>query len=272
MGSGGVFNETMIAQGNTAQIFSLGEDKILKLFVEGFPREAVVGEYNNSRIAARALSLVPKVYELTERDGRQGIVFERVTGEDLLEKMLRDPKKMGLYAREFARYHAKIGQKVTEPMRTVKEKLRYEIGHETNLAEEEKETVLRALNALPDGDRLCHGDFHPGNVMAADKGAYLIDWMTAAKGDPAADAARTLILLRYGEPMHIGFFKLLLIRFGMNRLCSAYLKEFCTLTGIGKDRIKEWTLPVAAARLDEGMTEHERQILVKLVRKELKKR
>ena len=33
------------------------------------------------------------------------------------------------------------------------------------LAEPHKQSLLRSLAAMPDGDRLCHGDFHPINVL-----------------------------------------------------------------------------------------------------------
>ena len=60
--------------------------------------------------------------------------------------------------------------------------------------------ALEALNGLPDGDRLCHGDFHPGNCIIGDDGMRVIDWPNAYAGDPDADVARTLLTLRVGDP------------------------------------------------------------------------
>jgi thiamine kinase-like enzyme len=47
-----------------------------------------------------------------------------------------------------------------------------------------REKALSYLAALPDDKKICHGDFHPGNVLITDKGAIVIDWMTASSGNP----------------------------------------------------------------------------------------
>jgi len=60
---------------------------------------------------------------------------------------------------------------------------------------------LRVLDGLPTGDRLCHGDFHPGNVLVAADRVGVIDWANAARGVPDADHARTLLLLRWADPL-----------------------------------------------------------------------
>jgi len=49
---------------------------------------------------------------------------------------------------------------------------------------------------MPDGDRLCHGDFHPINVLGDLAQPLVIDWLDAARGAPAADACRSYLLLR----------------------------------------------------------------------------
>ena len=39
--------------------------------------------------------------------------------------------------------------------------------------------LLAWLDTLPDGQRFCHGDYHPGNVILTKAGPIVIDWMTA---------------------------------------------------------------------------------------------
>ena len=262
--------KSMIAQGNTAEIYDLGDEKILKLFRDGIARSAIEREYENSRIAARKLTEVPEVYELPEHDGRTGIVFRKVSGDDMMRLMIAHPAKLKGYIKSFAAYHAKINTPVADDMRTVAKKLRDEIGWENDLSEDEKKQVLEYLSRLPDGDCLCHGDFHPGNVMVSGDDVFFLDWMTACKGDPCADAARTYLLLRHGEPMHVPRLQLLLVRASMRRGSRIYLREYRRLTGTRKRQIMRWILPVAAARLSEWLTDSERRRLVKLVRRKLK--
>jgi aminoglycoside phosphotransferase (APT) family kinase protein len=40
---------------------------------------------------------------------------------------------------------------------------------------------------MPDGDRLCHGDFRLINVSGQVLDLVVIDWPNACRGDPAAD-------------------------------------------------------------------------------------
>jgi Ser/Thr protein kinase RdoA (MazF antagonist) len=58
-----------------------------------------------------------------------------------------------------------------------------------------KASLLKTLDTLPDGNRVCHGDFHPANVLMSGKDANIIDWIDAARGNPLADVARTTIIL-----------------------------------------------------------------------------
>ena len=54
----------------------------------------------------------------------------------------------------------------------------------------------RCWRELDDGARgVCHYDFHPVNVLVGPDGWVVIDWLTVAAGPPAADLARTLVLL-----------------------------------------------------------------------------
>jgi len=62
-----------------------------------------------------------------------------------------------------------------------------------------RRTALRELNRLPTGGFLCHGDFHPDNVIWSERGPVVIDWLDANRGDPAADVARTPMLISIGE-------------------------------------------------------------------------
>ncbi len=65
------------------------------------------------------------------------------------------------------------------------------------LTEEEKSRIMKYIEELPDDTKLCHGDFHPDNMMVG-KDSWIIDWMTGTVGNPSGDSARIVILLTYG--------------------------------------------------------------------------
>lgn len=62
-----------------------------------------------------------------------------------------------------------------------------------------KRTVLAVLGEMPDDERLCHGNFHPDNVLMTLQGPVIIGWMDATRGSPLVDIARTSLLLSMGD-------------------------------------------------------------------------
>lgn len=71
----------MIGKGNTAEVFAHGEGKVCKLFYKGYPKEPVLWEFHNARVLYREKLPVPAVYEVVEKEGRLGIVYERIYGK-----------------------------------------------------------------------------------------------------------------------------------------------------------------------------------------------
>lgn len=79
----------IIGVGKTASIYEYEKDKVLKLFNQGYPYEAVEKEYHNA-IAIRDMDFAkPRVYELITYENRNGIIYGRVDGESLLDWVIR---------------------------------------------------------------------------------------------------------------------------------------------------------------------------------------
>lgn len=69
-----------MGKGNTAEVFEYGEGKVCKLFHEAYPKEYVKLEFQNAQIMNKMPLPVPKVYEITERDNRTGIIYAITAG------------------------------------------------------------------------------------------------------------------------------------------------------------------------------------------------
>jgi aminoglycoside phosphotransferase (APT) family kinase protein len=123
-----------------------------------------------------------------------------------------------------------------------------------------KQAVLDLLDALPDGEALLHGDFHPNNIMLCGADALVIDWIDASKGAPLADVARTSILLterRSGRvPLSERIFGSLRDWFG-----RVYLERYFQLRPEERESLDRWRVVMAAARLWEGIPEFEQHLL-----------
>jgi len=113
---------------------------------------------------------------------------------------------------------------------------------------------LTLLQMMPDASQLCHNDFHPANILMADQGPVIIDWMDAARADPLADVARTLIILHFARLPSSG--PLRLAQVALRRLLSGlYLRRYFQLRPGKRDDLARWMIPVATARLVEGVDE-----------------
>jgi aminoglycoside phosphotransferase (APT) family kinase protein len=136
-----------------------------------------------------------------------------------------------------------------------------------HLSDDLRKRVLNLLATLTDGESVCHGDFHPGNVLITDQGAVVIDWMTASSGNPWADVARTSMILTIGAK---GAGKQVspMIRSIINLYHRTYLKQYLKHIPDRRNELKQWIPVIAAARLDEQI-DLEREGLIKLVQEGL---
>ncbi|SFI50851.1 Phosphotransferase enzyme family protein [Paenibacillus sp. UNC496MF] len=258
------------AQGRTAEVYPYGESAVLKLFRPGIPVPLIEDEFRVGRRAREAGIATPLPLERLEIDGRQGIVFERIAGESMLAAMLARPERADGLVRQMADLHAAVHELDAPPgLPSQRGTLQARIREAQRLTEAEKEAALRRLDALPDAAKLCHGDFHPDNIMVAD-GAWIIDWMNGASGHPACDAARTMLLLRYGA-LPPGTPRELVSTVDALRqgLVRGYVTRYLERTGIQLREVESWILPLAAARLTERPPEAEQQTFVRLVKTQI---
>lgn len=260
----------MVSQGNTAEIYLYDEGKILKLFREQMPFQAISCEYDKVKIIQRHLQNIPIAYDLVAYQNRFGIVYEQIKGNDMLNLFIKKLGKRKHYSRIMGQIHAKIHEVNIDVKYSVKEKLKDNINEEKELTSEEKVKVIRYLDNLPDGNKVCHFDFHPGNIMLMDNIPIVIDWMTACTGCKAADVARTCLLLQYGELQHANFMMKLFVHIFNKGIGKLYYKEYKKITGISDEEVEQWILPIAAARLTEWLTDHEKEQLLRVVREKLK--
>jgi aminoglycoside phosphotransferase (APT) family kinase protein len=250
-----------IGIGRTAEIFDWQAGRVLKLYRDWCRPEWVEQEARLTR-AVHAVGLpVPAVLAVIEKDGRRGIVFEQISGPSMLADFSAKPWHLIRAARLLAELHAAMHAHEIPNLPSVRESLTYRIEN-TTLAQATKSAALTALAQLPDGQAICHGDFHPDNVLLSPRGPVIIDWMTVNGGHPLADVARTSLILRIGNPPPgLGRRLFELVR---NLFHTQYLKRYMRLRQVTRDEIEAWHLPVAVARTLEDIP-NERQALAALI-------
>jgi aminoglycoside phosphotransferase (APT) family kinase protein len=258
-----------LAVGRTAEVYPWGEGRVLKLFRPGWGIENASRELAAARAIHAAGVPSPRADQAVEVAGRAGIVYERIEGPSLLSLLLGHPWRLGEAARVLGELHATIHRTPVPGMPGVGKALARRISAAPDLPEDDRAAALRVLTAL-DGSTgtaaLCHGDYHPDNVLLAARGPMIIDWENVATGDPLADVARTLLLLRASEASVPSRAARLARRALVTLLVAGYLRAYARTRRLDHARLAAWELPVTAARLSEGIAEEGAYLLARVRR------
>lgn len=257
--------DTLIGQGRTAEVFAWGENRALKLYYEGWPATAAEAEYQRAEAVFKSGAPAPAVDGVVQIDGRHGVIFERVEGPSLLGDTTSHPWMILWSAHTMAELHARMHARHPTGLPAQRERLREKIQAARPLPDALKQVALKALAQLPEDTVLCHGDFHPDNIVLSARGPMILDWAEATCGHPLADVARTALLMQHAAvPSHIpGRW---LIETGRALWYRLYLRRYCQLRSLSPEQVNAWMLPVAAARLSEGIPEEEEQLLALIER------
>lgn len=259
-----------IGQGKTAEVFIWEGNKIIKLFRSRSFDTLLEVEWELSRTVQELQLAVPAVYGLETVDGKKGIVYERIDGPTLTARIAQKPWQLKKLARQMASLHAAVGRQAGVGLPSQKQLLEYNITHAKQLTQEEKDAVIRCLHELPEGRQACHGDFHPDNILLSSRGPVVIDWTTGSCGHPAADAARTELILNYAAlPPSMPKLIRAVLTFLRKALLREYLATYMALSGLTREELSQWTLPLAAARLIEGVSGEEERQLLRLVKERI---
>jgi aminoglycoside phosphotransferase (APT) family kinase protein len=252
------------AEGREAEVFRLRDGSVLKLMRDPDAMERLEREAAAMRSLSEHGHRAPTVRGIVEIDGRPGLVSECIEGADLFTKLGTHPWKILHAGSVMAMTHAAMHEcPAPESLPDLHDDLRGRIATAAVLLPSaQAETVLDILGRLPRGDRLCHGDFHLGNLLGDWDAPVVIDWGDAARGDPLADVARTDLLHRLGEPPP-GTSRVLraLIPIGRGILAARYVSTYQRCRGIHVARLEQWKLVRAAARLAEGIDSETESLL-----------
>ena len=256
-------NKQIVGIGRTAEVLAWEEGKVIKLYYAGFPRGTAEHEARVADAIQKAGIPCPVFYGTIEVDGRPGLIYEWIRGPSMGDWLAKNPWQVDRVGRMLAELHIKIHTSPAPGAPSQRERLQRRIQSVSLLNDVQKKKALGILEMLPDGDRLCHGDFHPGNIIMASRGPLVIDWVDVTSGNPLADVARTALLIRSAIIPDDYPARRLILLF-RKRIHNTYLKTYARLAGVEIKEIRAWDVPLAAARLDENIIE-ENEILLKIV-------
>lgn len=240
-----------LGTGREAEVYAWGADAVVKLYRPG---------YHGHRAEAAALAalaghdVAPGLIDAVDHDGRPGLVLERISGNDMRDLLQRRPWRVLALARALAEAHLEVhGVQAPAGLPDVRQVLAARIEAAT-LPRELQGFALRVLDGLPSGDRLCHGDYHPGNVLVRGDRVSVIDWPNAARGVPESDHARTILLLRWADPPPgTPLVTRSLTAAGRSLFARGYARAYARGARGPLEHVESWLVVHTAARLSEGI-------------------
>lgn len=236
--------DKIIAVRNNKTVYRDG-DLCLKVFGADYSKADVLSEaLNQARVEETGLN-IPRVREVTVKDGKWTIVSDYIAGRTLADLMREDPDKKDEYLRRFVALQLEMHSKTCPQLPKLRDKMDRKIAA-TDFDATTRYDLHTRLDAMPRHTKLCHGDFDPSNIIITDDGkAYILDWSHATQGNASADAARTYLLFWLKGDIS-----------GADR----YLELFCEMSGTEKGYVQKW-MPIVAASQSVKGNEKEREFL-----------
>lgn len=223
------------------ELFILG-DGFVKVFGETYSKSGILNEaLNQARVEETDLN-IPKIRSIEVVDGKWSIIMDYIEGTTLSELMRKNPEKEDEYIALFVDLQREVLSKRVPLLNKLKDKMQERIS-QAKLDATTRYDLHTRLDSLPRHYNLCHGDFHPSNIiMTADGTPYIIDWAHATQGNASADVARTYLMF-YLE--------------GRAELAEKYLKLYCLKSDTAKQYVQKWIPIVAASRLTKARAEED---------------
>ena len=251
-----------IGGGVSADVFLLPPDRVLKLLLPGLSAVVAEREFAAARLAHAMGLPVPAPITLAWTEAteatveRHGMVFERLVESSVARRLRRMPGPVMATLAAMARFQARA-HALAPPAGSLPSAHDL-LGARCDDAVAPAAVRLaaqRRLAQLGHGDRLLHGDLHLGNVITSAGRLMVVDWAQAMMGDPAADVARTELLMRFGR-YGASLRRHAALRAARHAAADWYLLCYRSITGMPAAAIDAWRLPTAVAWMRAGSAAH----------------
>ena len=255
-----------VAAGRTSDVYAYGFGAVVKVPRSQVPSHWAAREARFARAVHDLGAPTPAVLDVVEVEGRTAIVFERVHGRSMWELILEQPEDAAAFGRQLADIHRRLmSVGLPQDVAGLVDRMVSKIDDADQLTDAERVEARGALERLPRGAALLHGDLHPGNVLMSSEGPMVIDWFDATIGHPVADIVRSSLLIRplvgaAARPHLPGASEQLL-----DQLHRSYVDAMSDLLLRELQELPDWEAVVVASRLAEG-AEADESLLVDMWR------
>jgi uncharacterized protein (TIGR02172 family) len=244
----------LIAEGGQSKIYDYDVNKILRVPKREMDYDRIKYEYQVYKFLEDKIS-VPHVYEIIDIDNKPSLIMEKIKGIDLYSTIKKNPLIILSIPNILAKLHSSLFTlSISDKFRTNHQKAQYCIEHADIISNTLKQKLFTILKQLPDGSTLCHGDFHPGNIIKTIKKDYIIDWSSASIGSSLFDIAHTyLLLINTPRLDNVSDKEFFIQKKVTGYIGKKYLKKVCKQNNINVDSLFPYLLIKAGERCFYGM-------------------
>ena len=241
-------NLEIIGEGATTKVYRDG-NKAIKMYVNPPPGE-VENEAELQSYAVKAGLPVPLVFGVRKvSESMTALDMEYIAGMPLLHKGMDKDERFAAI-QTLVKLQCEVHAIDAHRLPAQRDRIAWKINRNIYIEADVKKRLFALLDSLDtQSNKLCHGDFHPLNILYDGKKYWIIDWVDASSGSPLADACRTYVI-----------FKQFLLR-----MAGIYLRSFCKEAGVRQEDVLAWLPIVATARMTENEDEKTRMLLKKIV-------
>lgn len=238
----------LISDGEKVQVYK-DDGKCIKVFKDANePKSVVMYEaLAHARVEETGFARIPKLLGARQLDDKWCIEYEFIEGRSLRTLINENPEMKLDFLERMADIHLEVNSLPCVKMSSQQDYFMRSIKQLDMIDDVKKHELLTLLGKLPTQKKLCHGDFIPENIIVGDNGSmYIVDWLRAKQGTPAADVARTYLDLCMQH---------------RTESAEQYLKLYCKKAGIENNAVYDW-LPIVAASQLKFRQPKERELLL----------
>jgi len=167
-----------IGAGSHGRVYKLNDEQIIKVYTDGSSLEDIEKERFQGKMFFLNGIQSAITFDTVITEYGFGIVFELAGSKTLGKYVSEHPDQFEECAEKFADllYNMHHLEADTAAIPAIKEKYRadFQAIKAKYFHAEDVKTLIRILDAIPDGNGYIHGDYHPQNAMINEKGELLL--------------------------------------------------------------------------------------------------
>ncbi|MBP5662371.1 MAG: ATP-binding protein [Clostridia bacterium] len=183
----------VIGEGANGKVYRIDGDNVVKTYKNA---DALSEIQHEREVARLALILgVPTAisYDVVKVGNSYGSVFELLNAKSFSKLLANEPERFDWCVSEYIKMLKKI-HGITVPdgkLPPIKDKVFKAVQRTKDILPEDLgEKLVRMTEAIPESDRMIHGDYHTKNIVLAGDEVLVIDMDTLSVGHPIFDLMR----------------------------------------------------------------------------------